>query len=100
MVYRIPCATCPAVYIGQTGRLLSTRLDEHKAAVKHANCDTSAVAEHVWNCQHQIDFQWASVLACESNLHQRVTRESWFIRTSSTINRETGSLPLVYTALF
>ena len=47
VVYSIPCTTCSAVYIGQTGRLLKTRLDEHRTAVKHAKCDTSAVAEHV-----------------------------------------------------
>ena len=37
----IPCTTCFAVYIGQTGRLLKTQLDEHKTAVKHAKCDIS-----------------------------------------------------------
>ena len=36
------------VYVGQTSRLLETRLSEHKAAVKHARTDVSAVAEHVW----------------------------------------------------
>ena len=44
VVYSIPCTTCFAVYIGQTGRLLKTRLDEYKTAVKHAKCDTSAVS--------------------------------------------------------
>ena len=29
VVYKIPCSACPAVYIGQTGRLLETRIAEH-----------------------------------------------------------------------
>ena len=43
IVYRIPCTTCPAVYIGQTGRLLEKRINEHKPTVKNAKCDVSAV---------------------------------------------------------
>ena len=29
-VYRIPCKHCEAVYLGETGRKLGTRLSEHK----------------------------------------------------------------------
>ena len=38
-VYSIPCTTRPAVYIGQTSRTLNTRINEHKAAVKHARTE-------------------------------------------------------------
>jgi hypothetical protein len=67
------------VYIGQTCRLLKTRIDEHKAAIKLAKTDESAVAEHVW-IKHQVDLPSVSVLAHESNLHQRLLFESWHIR--------------------
>ena len=100
VVYSIPCTTCPAEYIGQTGRLLETRLSEHKAAVKHAKCDVSAVADHVWNHHHQMDFSNTSVLAQENNQHQHGLLESWFIRTRTTSNREVGSLLPVYSCLF
>ena len=100
VVYSIPCTTCSATYIGQTGRLLSTRLDEHKAAVRLAKCDTSAVAEHIWKHQHRMDFQSTSVLVQERNLHQRCSLESWHIRKSSTINRENGSLASIYSVVF
>ena len=36
VVYKIPCASCPASYIGQTGRRLQQRLDEHKRAIRQA----------------------------------------------------------------
>ena len=61
-------------------RLLKTRVDEHKAAVKYANGNVSAVA--------QIEFQSISILAYE---YKRLILESWFIRKSSTFNREAGS---------
>ena len=100
VVYKIPCSECPAVYIGQTGRLLETRIAEHKTAVKHARCDVSAVADHVWNKQHQMDFNEVSILAQEKNQQQRCYLESWFIQTNNTINREVGSLLPVYGCLF
>jgi hypothetical protein len=39
-------------------------------AVKHARTEESAVAEHVWVSKHQVDFQGATVLEEEANLHQ------------------------------
>ena len=55
VVYSIPCKTCSKVYIGQ-GRLLDTRIKEHKGAVKHTKAEESAVAEHiiVWIDKHQM----------------------------------------------
>ena len=100
VAYRIPCTVCPAVYIGQTGRLLEKRINEHKAAVKNAKCDVSAVADHVWNEQHQMNFQGVSVLAQEQNQKQRCFLESWFIQTHTTINRDMGSLLPVFGCLF
>ncbi len=42
IVYSIPCATCDTVYIGETGRALSTRKKEHMASVRLEKTDTSA----------------------------------------------------------
>ena len=53
MVYSIPCKTCPAMYIGQTGRPLETRVKEHKTAVRNGEVSSSALAEHAWNESHQ-----------------------------------------------
>ena len=50
-------------YVGQIGWLLKTRVDQHKAAVKYGKSDMSAVAEHVWMYEHDVDFQSVSVLA-------------------------------------
>ena len=37
VVYKIPCANCPMVYIGQTGRRLCKRLSEHKSQESSQN---------------------------------------------------------------
>ena len=88
LIELIPCRTFSSVYVGQTSRLLKTRIDEHKAAVKYGKSDVSAVAEHVWADKHNVDFQSVSVLAWEPDIHQRLSLESWYIRTLKTFNRE------------
>ena len=34
VVYQIPCKNCDSTYIGETGRLFRTRLEEHKKEVE------------------------------------------------------------------
>jgi len=99
VIYSIPCQTCLKVYVGQTGRLLGARIQEHKSEVKHAKMEESAVAEHIWGDKYQMDFQSVTVLAREPNLQKRLALEFWCIRRSSTINRETGFLPSNYSSL-
>ena len=47
------------MYVGQTGRSLECRLKEHKRGVKCGSVDASAIAEHVWNEGHQVDWEAA-----------------------------------------
>ena len=68
VVYCTPCRTCSIVYVWQSSWLIKTRVDEHKAAVKYGNV-VSAVMEHVWVDEHDIDFQCISILAWEPDLH-------------------------------
>ena len=96
VVYCIPCRTCSSVYVGQTGKLLKTRVD----AVRYGKSDVSAVAEHVWIDKHDIDFQSVSVLVWEPDIRQRLSLESWYIRTLKTFNREKGVLGTKYNCLF
>ena len=62
VVYRIPCGTCPKVYIGQTGRTLKHRLMEHKRALRSGETAQSAVAEHAINEGHAIKWDDAEVV--------------------------------------
>ena len=56
-----------AVYIGETGRELKTQIAEHKAAVRQANTN-NAIASHVWNLRHNIQWKETSVLKHEGEV--------------------------------
>ena len=55
VIYSIPCQ-CGKEYIGETGRPLTTRVKEHRAALKKGETTTSKLVEHAWNTEH--DFMW------------------------------------------
>ena len=62
VVYRIPCAECPATYVGETKRKLCKRIDEHKRALRMCDFNASAVAEHAWNAGHHVDWSGVTIL--------------------------------------
>ena len=67
VVYSIPCKDCSSFYIGETGLHLSTRLQQHKEATRKGDADKSAVAEHVWDKSHNID--WTNVIILDHDRH-------------------------------
>ena len=94
VVYRIPCGTCPKVYIGQTGRTLEHRLKEHKRALTSGNVSQSAVAEHAMDESHTIKWEEAEVVNHHPHYRQRCALEAWHIRTERhKMNRDEGPLP-------
>ena len=100
LVYRIPCGTCPKVYIGQTGRTLEHRLKEHKRALTSGNVSQSAVAEHAMDESHTIKWEEAEVVNHHPFYRQRCALEAWHIRTERhKMNRDEGPLPPVYNPL-
>ena len=100
VVYQVPCANCPATYVGQTGRRLNQRLREHRRAVESGDCANSALAEHAWGCHHPVDWDHLRVLDGHPHLYQRLTLESVHIRSQSNpVNRDLGTMPQVYNPL-
>ena len=111
-VYRIPCKDCNEVYIGETGRHLEERLNEHKKSVKKATqprytrararqanneSNASALGDHVAASNHTIAWDDLSVLATHcSNRKGRWIRESICIRadTGHYSNRNEGAYQL------
>ncbi|EFN66416.1 hypothetical protein EAG_06731, partial [Camponotus floridanus] len=73
IVYKINCMDCDASYVGQTGRLLRTRIKEHKRNL------TSVIAEHR-ALEHTFDFDDIKVLDEETFLGKRLISEMIYIK--------------------
>ncbi len=114
LVYKIPCADCDMVYIGETGRQFSVRKKEHQDEAEEAskqhftranrkNSETvwnkSAITDHVAQTNHTINWQEASSVDRETIRPVRWIRESIQIRKlgKSTFNRDGGQHTLART---
>lgn len=100
IVYSIPCKDCPKTYVGQSAQSLACRIKEHQQAVWNGNINSLAVAEHVWQEQHNIDRPAAMILDSNHYLYSRLILESWHIyQQPDPMNKERGPLPPVYCSL-
>ncbi|UYV83997.1 hypothetical protein LAZ67_X000848 [Cordylochernes scorpioides] len=61
VIYKIPCKSCQAVYIGETGKPLIERISQHKSALKHHN-PTSLLVDHALINGHIPDFEQTSII--------------------------------------
>ena len=62
VVYQLSFEDCGDTYIGQTGRTVQHRVAEHKRSLTTADSNTSAVAEHAMERNHNIDWKGAKVI--------------------------------------
>ena len=86
VVYRLPCADCDQVYIGETCRRLGVRVNEHKCCVATRKVTSNAVARHCVDTGHGINWQGVEIVARESNDGKRRIAETFWIRQSSCFN--------------
>ena len=95
-VYKIPCKNCKQFYIGEAGRELSKRTEEHKMDIKTQKPE-SGIAEHVRLTDHFFDFKKAEIVYPSKNIVKRHIVESALINTYSksdlTVNLNTGFAP-------
>ena len=64
-VYIIPCSDCELSYVGQTGKDLGVRLQQHRSAVRLGNWD-NALYKHSFETLHAINWNSARLL-CKSS---------------------------------
>lgn len=88
-VYRIPCNSCEKFYIGQTGKALEKRIEQHKKSVRYAQ-DNNAMFAHVRDENHSINWACAKKLVCSNNLLERNIIESSFIKETFNNNLNIG----------
>ena len=70
-------------YIGETCRLLQTRVNEHKWNTTNGEIDKSKIAEHSWEQKHRFQWDKASIISTEENSRIRKLKESAFIHVIS-----------------
>ena len=84
-VYHIHCEQCDKDYVGETARLLETRIKEHLSR------NSSAVNEHCKLTGHSVDSSKIKVLATEINTFKRRIREAIEIKLRKpSLNRDNG----------
>ena len=67
---------CGKVYIGQTGRTISTRLTEHQQSIRLNQPEKLSVAEHALEDFHEIKFQNTTIISRSASLNNKLIREA------------------------
>ena len=81
VVYQIKCLSCHAIYIGETGRPLSVRVNEHLAS-KRRRSAISPLGKHRQDEHNGTDFDISTtILAIEHDISARKTLEVLWIHT-------------------
>jgi uncharacterized protein (UPF0335 family) len=88
-IYKINC-NCGLSYIGQTGRRIEERLREHERSIRLKQTDKSAVAEHILNQGHEIEWQKTNLLHNTRRYKTRLIKEAIEIyrHKNNNFNRE------------
>lgn len=97
VVYQVNCASCEATYVGESGRQLKTRIEEHRKSVRTGSL-SSAISEHVQEYDHRINWESVNIIDRDDRFIPRKIREAIQIkRTSPFMNRDVGlELPPIY----
>jgi len=88
VVYQFECTECTATYVGETGRLLSERMDEHRKAINNRNTSTKTYQHIALNTDHSFDFDSVKVIDKEERPRIRKILEGIHsVKNPSVINR-------------
>ncbi|TLY45849.1 MAG: GIY-YIG nuclease family protein [Gammaproteobacteria bacterium] len=101
VVYKISCADCDASYVGQTRRLLLTRIKEHRSHISRNTLQKSVITNHRLT-GHEFKWEEVEVLDREPILNKRLTSEMIFIKrqkNSLNMQSDTDNLNAAYIPL-
>jgi len=101
VVYEIPCGSCEHRYIGEIKRSLSTRLKDHHRDTLPRNIlkipEKTALTKHAVQSGHAFNWDYAHVLHCLNNYHNRIFLESLYINLkTNTVNDKSANFPAIY----
>eukprot|EP00253_Pinus_taeda_P003009 PITA_03009 len=87
-VYVIPYS-CGTPYIGETGRSINQRINEHSNDLRHGRAKSSALAEHAEKTKHHVYIEEARVIAKVAQFHHQNFREALEIeKRPNNLNRD------------
>jgi hypothetical protein len=95
VVYQISCGGCNAQYIGETGRELGRRVEEHQRAIRNRQ-QSSHLYRHIQDTQHTIDWPNTKILAFQRNLYPRRIVEACFRSNNPNAINRSLDLPVQY----
>ena len=91
VVYLVACKICQEEYVGETGRVVRTRLQEHYFQAWHHTRNTPW-GDHMAKYHPDVNlapggttFSWAKILAIESRMNRRMLRKAAEIRDRKLI---------------
>jgi len=103
VVYKISCHDCEASYVGQTKRMLNTRISEHRSHIKRDSPQTSVITDHRLNCNRKFDWDNVEVLDEETNYKKRLISEIIHIKKQKrglNLKKDTELLHPIYNEIF
>ena len=83
VVYRVTCGDCGSQYVGETGRSLETRMDEHRQDAEGEVEKISGLSEHLRQTMHKANFYDVDFLNKESNFIKRKFKEAIAIKKNN-----------------
>ena len=83
-IYEIPCKDCNCKYIGQSGKGLATRINQHKGCIRRGET-SNALFLHRNNYNHAIDWDRAKVYLYCDNVTKRNIVESAMIKSQENL---------------
>ena len=94
-IYKIPCAECTKIYVGQTSGTLKKRTGEHmrwcqkkyKRHILKSTKKNDGVAYHHHSTGHKIDFENVDIITQEKSYWRRLIREGLEIKQLGNENR-------------
>jgi len=103
VVYQIDCLDCDASYVGQTKRMLHTKVGEHRSHIRRNSAQLSVITDHRLQAEHEFDWGNAKVLDQEFNYNKRLISEMIYIKKQKhglNAQTDTALLDPIYSDLF
>lgn len=104
VVYAVPCGTDDGkIYVGQTGRMLETRINEHRNNMRKKEAKTGLTQHHLEE-GHNFNFDKTEILERIENQASRTIAEAFHIKLLGddrvvNMQRECGGIDSTYNGL-